>query len=281
MKVVRSCRAMQARALAWRRAGKSVGFVPTMGALHAGHLSLIRRARRENDIVVASIFVNPSQFGPKEDLSRYPRPFAADRRMCAQAGVDVLFHPEAREIYPPDFQTWITVDKLSDPMEGALRSGHFRGVATIVAKLFNLVQPAKAYFGQKDFQQLRVIQKMVDDLNMPVRVVPCPTVREPGGLAMSSRNVYLTAEERAAARGISRALRAAAEVVKFPSQTPAKAVQAARRILKAIPGASIEYVEVADAETLRPLTRASRRAVVAVALRLGAARLIDNILISI
>lgn len=281
MKIIRSPEQMQRFVLAWRRKGKTIGFVPTMGALHAGHLSLIRRAARENKMVVVSIFVNPAQFGPKEDLNKYPRPFARDKKLCAAAGADVIFYPSPKDMYPPEFQTWVDVEKLSQPMEGQSRPGHFRGVATVVAKLLNIVQPTRAYFGQKDFQQMRVIQRMVDDLNMPFEIVPCPTVREPGGLAMSSRNAYLSTTEKRAAEGISLALRAAAELLKFPfSAASRRALVAASRILRRIPGGRLEYIEARDADTLQPFTRTSRRAVVAVALRLGPARLIDNILVS-
>ncbi len=281
MKIIRSPQRMQKLALSWRRRGKTVGFVPTMGALHAGHLSLIHRARRENKAVVVSIFVNPTQFGPKEDLKKYPRPFARDRKLCAAAGADVIFYPSPKDMYPPEFQTWVDVEKLSRPMEGKSRPGHFRGVATVVAKLLNIVQPARAYFGQKDFQQMRIVRRMVEDLNMPFAVVACPTVREPGGLAMSSRNAYLSPTEKQAAEGISRALRTAAELLKFPFHTASRhALAAARRILLRIPGGRLEYVEALDAETLRPLALASRSAVIAVALMLGPTRLIDNILVS-
>lgn len=272
---------MQSLALEWRRRGKSVGFVPTMGALHAGHLSLIRRARRENDAVVVSVFVNPAQFGPREDLSRYPRPFARDRRLCAAAGVDVLFHPAPEAMYVPGHETWVTVEELSRPLCGAFRPGHFRGVATVVAQLFHIVQPVRAYFGRKDFQQFRVIQRMVRDLHMPVRVVPCPTVREPGGLALSSRNAYLSGADRLTARGVSRALRAMEEVIKSHPRVPAPdALRVARRMLRTIPGARPDYLELVDPDTLKPLRVVDRPALAAAAVRLGKTRLIDNRLIT-
>jgi pantoate--beta-alanine ligase len=249
-----------------------------MGALHEGHLSLVRRARRENRLVVVSVYVNPTQFGPREDFSRYPRPFRRDAELCRRAGVDVIFHPAA--LYAPGHDTSVTVEKLSQPLCGAFRPGHFRGVATVVAKLFNLVQPTRAYFGQKDFQQLRVIQRMTEDLNIPVRVVPCPTVREPGGLALSSRNATLSPEEKAAARGVSLALRVSAEVIKSkPVVSSRQVLQPARRALGKIPGARVQYLSVADPRTLEPLSRVRGRALVAVALWLGRTRLIDNILI--
>ena len=277
MRVIRSLHQMQALSSAWRKKGRSVGFVPTMGALHAGHLSLLRRARAENDAVVVSIFVNPSQFGPREDLSRYPRPFARDRVLCAREGADVLFAPSPAGMYPKGFDTWVEVERLSRPLCGAFRPGHFRGVATVVAKLFNLTAPTRAYFGMKDYQQWRVIQRMAQDLHMPVRVVACPTVREPGGLALSSRNAYLTAAERSAARNISLALRRAGELVKFrAAPRSARMVSEAKKILRRIPGARLEYVEVVDPVSLQPLSRVNGRALIAAALWLGKTRLIDN-----
>ncbi len=277
MKIIRSPRKMQALALRWRRRGRSVGLVPTMGALHEGHLSLIRRARRENRIVVVSVFVNPSQFGPKEDFARYPRPFAKDAALCRRAGVDALFAPAPPAMYPPGFQTWISVEKLSRFLCGPFRPGHFRGVATVVAKLLQIVLPDRAYFGQKDFQQLRVVERLVADLNFPVRIVGCPTVRERDGLALSSRNRYLTQARRRLAARIPSALQAAGELVKFRTSVPAARVQGVvRAALRRIPGARVDYVSVADPDTLEPLRRVRGRALVATAVRLGRTRLIDN-----
>jgi pantoate--beta-alanine ligase len=281
MRIVTSPQKMQSLSLAWRKRGFSVGFVPTMGALHQGHLSLMRRARRENKKLVVSIFVNPAQFGPQEDLGKYPRPFARDRRLCEAAGTDVLFHPSPEAMYPPAYDTWVTVEKLAQPLCGAFRPGHFRGVATVVAKLFQAVQPTRAYFGMKDFQQLRVIQRLVEDLNMPVRVVPCATVREKDGLALSSRNAYLSSEERPWARKISVALRAAEEVIKStPRAGVARVLGAARKILRQIPGARIQYLSVVDPDTLAPLSLVRGKALVAAAVYIGRTRLIDNLLIS-
>lgn len=271
---------MQRLALGWRRRGVSVGLVPTMGAFHEGHLSLIRRARRENDVAVVSVFVNPAQFGPGEDLSRYPRPWPRDKRLAAAARVDVVFRPPARGLYPADYGTWVDVEALSHPMEGAFRPGHFRGVATVVAKLFQLVLPTRAYFGQKDFQQLRVIQRMVRDLHIPVAVVPCPTVREKDGLAMSSRNAYLTPPQRRFAAGIQLALQAAGEVIKSRSSVSSTAaLRKARAVLRRIPGARVDYLRVADPATLQPQAKVRGRVLVAAAVRLGRARLIDNLLV--
>ncbi len=257
------------------RAGRSTGFVPTMGALHEGHLSLIRRARRENDRVAVSVFVNPAQFGPKEDFQRYPRPFRRDAALCRAAGVDALFVPPAGALYLPGHETWVEVEKLSRPLCGAFRPGHFRGVATVVLKLFQIVQPTRAYFGEKDFQQLRVIAKMVRDLNVPVRVVACPTVREPSGLALSSRNAFLGSAERQAAPLLQRALREGARAA-ASGRNPAAARRAALALLARMPGARVEYLAVVDPETLAPLSRGRAGGVVAAAVRVGKTRLIDN-----
>lgn len=280
MKIVRSPRRMQSLALLWRRRGRRVGFVPTLGALHAGHLSLIRRARRENDILVVSVFVNPAQFGPGEDFTRYPRPWSRDKRLARAAGVDVLFHPSAKDLYPSGFQTWVSVEELSRPLCGPFRPGHFRAVATVVTKLFQLVQPVRAYFGRKDFQQLRVVERLVADLHLPVTIVPCATVRGTDGLALSSRNGLLSPAERRWAGRIPRALQAAAQVVKFHSPvSSSEAVRAARSVLRRIPSARVDYVSVVDPATLRPLPRVRGRALVAAAVRLGRTRLIDNRLV--
>jgi len=279
-RVIASLPAMQGQALRWRRRGRSVGFVPTMGALHDGHLSLVQRARRENDIVVVSIFVNPAQFGPQEDLKKYPRPFKRDAALCRKAGVDVLFHPSPAGMYPPGFQTWVTVQNIAKPLEGEHRPGHFRGVATVVAKLFGIVQPTRAYFGKKDFQQLKVIERMAADLNLPVKIIPCPTVREAGGLARSSRNVYLSLEERLAANGVRAALRAGAELVK--SKKPASPTEIERSVrskLKRIPGARVQYARLVDPQTFGAPKRVKDDALLAAAVYFGRTRLIDNILI--
>jgi pantoate--beta-alanine ligase len=230
--------------------------------------------------VVVSIFVNPAQFGPKEDLSRYPRPFRADAALCRAEGVDVLFHPSAGDLYPPGFDAWVEVPALSGPLCGAFRPGHFRGVATVVAKLFHIVQPTRAYFGEKDFQQLAVIKRMTRDLDLPVQIVPCPTVREKDGLAMSSRNAYLSPEDRSAAAGISAALRSAAQLIKSRRRV---SVGQARGVLRAalsrIPGARVQYAAAVDPDTLRPPARPDGPVLLAAAVFLGRTRLIDNILI--
>lgn len=255
-----------------------VGLVPTMGYLHEGHLSLVRRAKAENDSVVASIFVNPAQFGPREDYERYPRDEERDLSLLKAEGVDVVFIPTAQEMYPPGFAAWVEVEgPLTERLEGAARPGHFRGVATVVAKLFNIVQPQRAYFGEKDAQQLRVIEKMVADLNLPLEVVACPTVREADGLAMSSRNVYLSAEERRAARAIPQALALAERLIVQEGVRDAELVREKLRACIAQDGrAEIDYVSVADAETLAELSVIERPALVLLAVRVGSVRLIDN-----
>ena len=278
MKVIRTLAAMGRASGRWRHAGQRVGLVPTMGALHEGHASLIRRARRENDAVVVSIFVNPAQFGPGEDFTRYPRPFARDATLCRQEGVAAIFSPRPEDLYPKGYQTWVTVEKLSLPLCGPFRPGHFRGVATVVLKLFNLVQPDRAYFGEKDFQQLRVIQQMAADLHVPVKIVPCPTVREPSGLALSSRNAYLSEEEKSVSPLLRRALRTAGQVLKS-RRNAALAQRAARAVLRKIPGVRIQYLEIVDPVTLTPLANRPGPALLAAAVYVGRTRLIDNLTI--
>ncbi len=262
-----------------RREGRSIGLVPTMGFLHEGHLSLMTKAREENDVVAASIFVNPTQFGPKEDLARYPRDMDGDRKKCETAGVDLLFLPTAEEMYPEQPSVFVNVEGISSVLEGAVRPGHFRGVATVVAKLFHIVQPDRAYFGQKDYQQCAVIRRMVKGLNMGVEVVVMPTVREPDGLAMSSRNSYLSPDARRRAACLYQALRAGEELVRAGVHEPEKVRQKMRAALLAEPGVEISYAEVCDPDTLAPLERMQDRLVLLVAARIGTTRLIDNLLI--
>ena len=259
-----------------RRAGKTVGFVPTMGALHAGHVSLIDAARAADGFVVASIFVNPTQFGPNEDLSRYPRPLERDLEMCGVAGVDLAFTPEAAMMYPPGFQTFVNVSELSTVLEGASRPDHFRGVATVVLKLFNLVQPDRAYFGQKDAQQVRVLQQMVRDLNVPVEVVVRPTVREPDGLALSSRNQYLDADQRREAVALNRALEEAEAAIRAGEHDPAVIERMMARRIAATPGAVLDYAAAVDADTLKPVGPLRGTVLLALAAKFGGTRLIDN-----
>jgi len=255
------------------------GFVPTMGYLHEGHLSLVRRARAENDRVAVSIFVNPTQFGPHEDYARYPRDLERDLRLLEPLGVDLVFVPSVEEMYPPGFQTWVIVEEVSRPLEGASRPGHFRGVATVVAKLFNILRPDRAYFGQKDAQQTVVIRRMVQDLNIPVEIVICPTVREPDGLAMSSRNTYLNPEERRAATVLFRALQAAKARYEAGERDAERLREAMREVIRAEPLARIDYVSVAHPETLQELERVEGPALLSLAVYIGTTRLIDNLML--
>ena len=255
----------------------SVGLVPTMGALHEGHLSLVRHARAGDDTVVASIFVNPTQFGPGEDYARYPRDPDRDLALLRDLGTDVVFMPPVEEMYPEGFDTYVEVEKLTRVLEGAHRPGHFRGVATVVTKLFNIVQPHRAYFGQKDAQQLVVIRRLTRDLGLPVEVVGLPTVREPDGLAMSSRNAYLSPEERRAAPVLHRSLEAAEEMWRAGVRDASVVRQRMNEVLAAEPLARVDYVSVADAETLEELETAGRPALVSLAVQIGGTRLIDNV----
>jgi pantoate--beta-alanine ligase len=264
-----------------RRRGLSIGLVPTMGALHEGHASLIRSARRDTGFVVVSIFVNPTQFGPKEDLSRYPRPMVHDLALCAREGADLVFHPAPETIYPPGFCTNVEVTGLQDVLEGASRPGHFRGVATVVLKLFNIVQPDVAFFGQKDGQQARIIRQMVDDLNVPVEVRLCPTVREADGLALSSRNAYLDAGQRRNAVALSAALELGRALIEQGERDPRRVCGVMEARIAAAAGALLDYAAVVDADSLRPLDRLQGRVMLAVAVRFGGTRLIDNVLVDV
>jgi pantoate--beta-alanine ligase len=262
-----------------RKQGRTIGFVPTMGFLHEGHLSLMRRARQVCDIVVVSIFVNPTQFGPAEDFNRYPRDEAGDCQKCESEGVDVLFIPVDSEMYPVKPSVFVTVEGISDILEGAIRPGHFRGVATVVSKLFNIVKPHMAFFGQKDFQQCAVIKRMAIGLSMHVEIVVLPTVREQDGLAMSSRNSYLNSEERRAATVIHRALSSAEHLVRTGVKESGNVKNRVLAVLREERGLVIDYVEVADRENLEPLTVMNDKGVILVAVRLGRTRLIDNIVL--
>lgn len=254
----------------------TVGFVPTMGFLHDGHLELVRRARAGNTSVVVSIFVNPTQFGPKEDYASYPRDVPKDLRMLESVGTDVVFVPAPEDMYPPRFSTWVNVEKVTDRLEGAARPGHFRGVATVCCKLFNIIQPNTAYFGQKDAQQCVVIKKMVADLNMNLDIVIVPTVREPDGLAMSSRNVYLKPDERRAAVVLSRSLALARDMWSSGERDAEKMRQAMVAFIRKEPLANIDYVSIADAETLEELTEIRPPALVSLVVKIGKPRLLDN-----
>lgn len=279
MRIITSIAEMQSFADSLRSQGKKIGFVPTMGFLHEGHLSLMRQARQECDSVIVSIFVNPTQFGPAEDFDRYPRDREGDRAKCEAAGVDVLFMPEAKEMNPEKPSVFVTVERISDILEGAVRPGHYRGVATVVAKLFHIVKPHVAFFGQKDYQQCVVIKRTVKGLNMDVVISVAPTVREADGLAMSSRNSYLQPDQRRAATAIFRALSAAERQVRSGVTDPQNLKHAMQSLLQAEKGIAIDYIEVADPEDLTPLLSAASM-VILIAVRLGRTRLIDNILIS-
>ena len=262
-----------------RAEGRSIGLVPTMGALHEGHLSLVRAARAENQPVIASIFVNPAQFGPTEDFKKYPRTFDEDRRKFEEEGVDYLFAPEAAEIYPPGFRTWVNVEGLSDRLEGKARPGHFRGVATVVLKLLEIVQPNKAYFGRKDAQQARVLQQMARDLHLDSEVIVCPIVREPDGLAMSSRNAYLDPAERRAATILYRALDGGRHSIARGERDALRLRAAMREMLRSEPLADPDYIEIVDAETLEGVTRLRGACLALLAVKVGTTRLLDNMLI--
>jgi pantoate--beta-alanine ligase len=261
--------------------GLSVGLVPTMGALHAGHASLIRAARRETGFVVVSIFVNPTQFGPKEDLDRYPRTPEADLRLCAEEGADLVFAPPAAELYPPGFRTYVEVHGLQDLLCGASRPGHFRGVATVVLKLFHIVGPDVAYFGQKDAQQFRLLEQMAHDLDVPVRLRLCPIVREPDGLALSSRNRYLNPEERRQAQVLSEALAEATRLVSAGERDAGRLRQLLADRVAAAPLARLEYAAVVAYDTQEPLDRLRGRVLIALAVHFGGTRLIDNVLLEV
>ena len=279
MEIIRTTAWMKEKAREARQEQRVVGFVPTMGALHAGHLALVERAKRECAPVYASIFLNPTQFGPNEDLSKYPRPLEADIEKLTVAGVDGLYLPDRAEIYPKGYSTYVQVEGLGDRLEGKSRPGHFRGVATVVLKLFETVQPRFAYFGRKDAQQVRIIQQMVKDLNLGVEIVVCPIVRETDGLALSSRNTYLGAAERKAATALYRALEAARREIAAGARDSLELQRAMRKVLEGEPQASVNYAEIVDAETFEPVVRVTRRCYALLAVYVGKARLIDNMLI--
>ena len=281
MEIVRTPKAMQQRSLELTRQGRVVGFVPTMGFLHEGHLSLMRIAREKCDVLVVSIFVNPAQFGPNEDLDAYPRDFARDEALCAKEGVDVVFYPEPETMYASDASVWVDEESLSGGLCGASRPAHFRGVCTVVAKLFNIVQPDLAVFGEKDAQQLRIIERMVRDLNVPVQIIRGPIVREPDGLAMSSRNKYLSDTQRADALCLQHALGLAKERIRNGERTTAAIRQAMCDLIEKIPGASVDYIEFVDDEKLNSVERLEGAILIALAVKIGAIRLIDNAMVEV
>jgi pantoate--beta-alanine ligase len=277
VEIIRTIAWMKEYARQARAENRIVGLVPTMGALHEGHAALIQRAKRECSPVIASIFVNPKQFGPGEDFSKYPRSFESDREKLERAGVDALFAPEAAEIYPKDFSTYVHVEGLSERLEGRSRPGHFRGVATVVMKLLQIVQPNFAYFGRKDAQQSRIITQMAHDLNLDSEIVVCPIVREPDGLALSSRNAYLSAEEHKAATVLYRALEAAKNEIAAGVRDALQLQTSLRRKLDSERLATVDYAEVVDAESFTPVLRVSKPTYVLLAVFIGKTRLIDNL----
>lgn len=281
MGIIRSALRMAKTARRLRREGKRIGFVPTMGALHEGHLSLIRKAAHENDVVIVSIFVNPLQFGPGEDFARYPRPLRRDVRLARNAGAEIIFAPSEREFYSSDFETRIDPGGLAELWEGRSRPGHFRGVATVVALLFHLTQPTHAYFGQKDYQQALIIRRMVKDLRFPLALRLLPTVREPDGLAMSSRNAYLSVSQRAQAIVLYQALKEAEKIIRSGARKAAPLLASMRRFIKSRSDAHIDYAVIADASSLKPQSHVRGRIVILLAARIGRTRLIDNLLLDV
>jgi pantoate--beta-alanine ligase len=276
MKVIEGAADMQRYAETLRNSGKKIAFVPTMGYLHRGHLSLMEAGRKMGDCLVTSIYVNPTQFGPTEDLAKYPRDFQRDETLCREVGVDVIFYPGDRDMYPEHYQTYVHVEGVTENLCGLSRPGHFRGVATVCAKLFNIVKPHVAVFGKKDFQQLVVIRRMVEDLNMDLEIIGLPTVREPDGLAMSSRNTYLKPDEREAALSLSRSLLMAKTLYEKGERDAGKIIEEVTRFIGRHPEGKIDYVKICDTTTMKDVNRLQGKEVIALAVRVGVARLIDN-----
>ncbi len=281
MEVVQAIERVRQLVVQARRQGKRIGLVPTMGALHTGHISLIEQARKDTDYVVVSIFVNPTQFGTGEDFDRYPRPFEADLEVCKKHKVDLVFAPQPHQMYRRPHLTWVVVEKITEPLCGRFRPGHFRGVATVCAKLFNIVQPDVAFFGQKDAQQAVVIRKMVADLDMPLEIVVCPTIREADGLAVSSRNKYLNPQQRKDAALLYKSLQQCRSLIESGTRDVQTLVGRMHKVLEQSPQIKPEYVSIVDAETLEDLQQVRGRVLVAIAARLGDARLIDNIIVDV
>lgn len=279
MQIIRKIKDLRKVITSLKSRGQGISFVPTMGFLHQGHLRLIRAARKENQQVVVSIFVNPIQFGAKDDLKRYPRNFKKDLASCKKEGVKIIFYPDIKEMYPEGYKTYVTVQGLSDLLCGKFRPGHFQGVTTVVAKLFNLIQPDIAYFGQKDAQQALIIQKMVQDLNMPVQVEVLPTVREPDGLAMSSRNSYLKKDERHDALVLRKALIRARELISLGERRPQEIIRKMKQLIKKSKSAKIQYISIVDLKDLKPVSRIKDNLLIALAVYIGRVRLIDNVII--
>ncbi|MFC1632060.1 pantoate--beta-alanine ligase [Candidatus Omnitrophota bacterium] len=279
MKVIRTVKEMQRWAQNAHRKGKSIGLVPTMGYLHPGHISLIRKAGQENDYLVISIFVNPTQFGPKEDFKRYPRDFSRDKKLAKLNGVDILFYPQVKDIYPPGFRTNVRVEDLSLRLCGAKRPGHFSGVATIVLKLLNICRAQRTYFGQKDAQQAIIIKRMVSDLNVPTEILIAPIVRQKNGLAFSSRNIYLNKQQKKNAAILYKALQTAVDMIKSGEKAPRGIINKISRIIKATPGARIDYIKIVDLDSLETAQTLQRAQLIALAVFFGQTRLIDNVIV--
>lgn len=277
MKLVTTIAEVREMVNTWKQAGKTIGLVPTMGYLHEGHQSLIQKAHAENDEVVVSVFVNPTQFSANEDLSSYPRSIENDQEKSAAAGASLIFHPAVAEMYPEGFHTYVEAFGVTEVLEGASRPTHFRGVTTVVGKLFNIVQPTRAYFGQKDAQQVAVIEQMVRDLNFPVEIVRCPIIREADGLAKSSRNVYLSSEERQAALVLSQALGLAKNLLEQGETSAEKIIQEMTEKIQQEPLAVIDYIKVVDNQTLQDVARIEKPVLIPIAVRIGQTRLIDNV----
>ena len=281
MRIIRDIKQMSIACSRLRVKSKSIGFVPTMGALHKGHLSLIRKARKENDVVAVSIFVNPAQFSPREDFAEYPRNFRKDGLLCKGEGVDILFYPEAPRMYPAGYKTYVDVEDLSKALCGRFRKGHFKGVTTVVAKLFNIVGPNVAYFGQKDAQQAIIIQRMAGDLNFPLKIRIMRTVREGDGLAMSSRNAYLSPSDRKSASVLFRALNLAKDLIIKGDKNPASIIESMKKLIKQTNAARMQYISIVNLEDLRPVAKIEGRVLIALAAWFGKTRLIDNMIVSV
>jgi pantoate--beta-alanine ligase len=281
MQLVTSIKKMQQFSLSHRRKEKKISFVPTMGALHKGHLSLVQKARKLGDFVVASIFVNPTQFGPTEDYKKYPRNLNKDKELLRKAGCDLIFTPEVKDIYPEGYLTYVNVEELSNKLEGASRPGHFQGVCTIVAKLFNIVQPDFAIFGQKDAQQAIIIKKMTEDLNFAVKIIVSPTVREKDGLACSSRNSYLNPEERKQAKILYQSLKLGEKMIRAGEKNPSKIVREMRELINRKKLAKIDYIAITDSQSLHPVKELKGELLLSLAVKFGKTRLIDNLRIRV
>ena len=279
MEAAETIQSIRSLVKAARDSGKNIGLVPTMGALHVGHISLIEAARKKCDYVVVSIFVNPTQFVPGEDFEKYPRPFEADLDICEKAGVDAVFAPTPEQMYPVENITWVNVKKLTESLCGQFRPGHFQGVTTVCSKLFNIVAPDFAFFGQKDAQQTIVIRRMAADLNMPLEIVVCPTVRESNGLAISSRNKYLSEQQKKDASNIYKSLRKCRQMIDAGVKDTSEIIAEMRNIFLEVPSIEIEYISIVDADTLQNIEYITGKVLIAVAVRMGPARLIDNILL--